>query len=55
MLAGAARGETGSMSGGDLTRPPPPFPFFPLATPANTWVSLSLQLMNATMLAESSN
>jgi hypothetical protein len=29
-------------------------PFFPLAAPANTLVSLLLQLMKATVLAESS-
>ena len=34
--------------------PPPPLPFFPLAAPASIMVSLLLQLMNATVLAESS-
>ena len=39
----------------NLTRPPLPLlPFFPLATPANTLVSLRLQSMKATVLAESS-
>ena len=39
---------------GNLTRPPPPIlPFFPIAPPANTLVSLRLQLMKATVLAES--
>ena len=34
----------------NLTRPPPPLlPFSPLAAPANTLVSLHLQLMNATV------
>ena len=37
-----------------LTWPPPLLlPFFPLAAPANTLVSLHLQLMKATVLAES--
>ena len=69
VLAGAARGETGSKGGGrwvransqvstsdSLTRPPPALlPFSLLAAPANTLVSLSLQLMKASVLAESSN
>ena len=39
----------------NLTRLPPSLlPFYPLAAPANTLVSLRLQLMKATMLAESS-
>ena len=39
----------------NLTRPPPPIlPFYPLAAPANTLVSLHLQLMKGIMLAESS-
>jgi len=37
-----------------LTWPPPPLlPFFPLVAPANTGVSLPLQLMKATVLTES--
>jgi len=35
--------------------PHPYFPFSPLAAPANTGVSLPLQLMKATVLAESYN
>ena len=38
-----------------LDLPHPYFPFFPLAAPANTGVSLPLQLMKATVLAESYN
>ena len=39
----------------NLTWPPPLLlPFSPIAAPANTWVSLRLQLMKATVLAESS-
>ena len=39
----------------NLTRTPPPlFPFFSLVALANTLASLRLQLMKATMLAESS-
>ena len=40
---------------GSLTQPPPPlFPDSPLVAPANTSVSLPLQLMKATVLVESS-
>jgi hypothetical protein len=40
----------------DNTRPPPLLlPVSPLAEPANTSVSLPLQLMKTTVLAESSN
>ena len=46
MLAGAARGETGSKGGeGRVSL---------LVAPANTSVNLPLQLMKATVLAESS-
>ena len=38
-----------------LGPPHPYFPFSPLAAPANTWVSLPLQLMKATVRAESYN
>ena len=39
----------------NLTRPPPPLlPFFTLAAPANTLVSLLLHLMKAIVLTESS-
>ena len=44
------------IAGVHRVRPPPPLlPIFSLAEPANTSVSLPLQLMKATVLAESSN
>ena len=60
MLAGAARGEMGSKGGGGpvklsdvYTLTSPLLPVSPLAAPANTGVSLPLQLMK--VWAESFN